>query len=210
MSSVDTLVTEFTQRAEKVGAVVSMVKSMSEAFAYTVDLCERKDACQLLLSGCGLPLSDAAGEMCEARTQPKVVAAPALAGEEREALAAACEAKGMTLISDGMRKHLAGIDIGFTVAEYGIAETGTIVQNSNSEELRLATMVSENHVAVLPVSRIRATSYDVEREFVNMVDASPSYMAFITGPSRTADIERVLALGVHGPLELHILLLEGE
>jgi L-lactate dehydrogenase complex protein LldG len=69
-------------------------------------------------------------------------------------------------------------------------------------------MIAENHVAILPKSRLRASTYEVEKDFVSMVDDSPSYMAFITGPSRTADIERVLAMGVHGPLELHILLLE--
>lgn len=207
MSSNEQLVTEFSERATKVGATVSEVKSLSEAFAYTMDLCSKKDACQLLLSGCGEGLSNGAQATCDAK-QDKVISAPALDDEAFAELAGLCEEGGFTLIKEGMRDHLAGIDIGVTVADYGVADSGTLVQQSSSEEVRLTTMIAENHVAILPKSRLRATTYEVEKDFVSMVDDSPSYMAFITGPSRTADIERVLAMGVHGPLELHILLLE--
>ena len=108
-----------------------------------------------------------------------------------------------------MRDRLAGIDIGFTTAEYGIADTGTLMVDCPSEELRLSTMVSEFHVCILPMSKIRANTYAVEKMMLTRMKKAPNYMAYITaGPSRTADIERVLTLGVHGPLELHILLLE--
>ncbi len=116
--------------------------------------------------------------------------------------------RGLTLVDSGLRDHLAGIDMGFTIVDYGIAETGTLVLNCPGEELRLATMISEVHVAVLPISKIRKSAYDLEPELTEMMKTSPDYTAFITGASRTADIERVLALGVHGPLELHILLME--
>ena len=111
-------------------------------------------------------------------------------------------------IDSGMRDHLAGIDIGVTYAEYGIAETGTLMIDCPSEELRLATMISEYHVCILPKSKIKKDSYAVEKMMLTRMKKTPNYMAYVTGASRTADIERVLALGVHGPLELHILLLE--
>jgi L-lactate dehydrogenase complex protein LldG len=197
----------FRTAAEKVSAIVSEVKTMDEVLAYTVDLCERKEACQLLVSGCEAPLSDAAGDLCDQKQQ-KVMAAPLLSEEQTRALATLCEQRGISFVREGLRKHLSGIDIGLTMVDFGIAETGTLVIDSSSEEVRLATMISEVHVAVLPKKRIRAEAFEIEADLRQLMGTAPNYAAFITGASRTADIERVLALGVHGPLELHILLLE--
>ena len=207
MDNTQILAQTFTAAAEKVSAVVSRVSTLAQAYDYAVDLCARKEACQLLVSGCQEPLSTPADALCRHK-QKKVIAAPLLTTDDAAQLKALCRARGIDFVREGLRDHLAGIDIGFTVADYGIAETGTLVMDSSSEELRLATMVSEVHVAVLPVDRLRATSLDLEAELTPAMGAAPNYCAFITGASRTADIERVLALGVHGPLELHILLME--
>lgn len=197
----------FKTKAELVSAVVTPVKTLQEAFQYVVDICEKKEACQLLASGCEAPLSDTAQALCETK-QDKVIAAPGLNKKQFKELEALCKGKGFVLIQDGLRGHLGGVDIGLTIVDHGIAETGTLVLDSVSEETRLATMVCEIHCAVLPLSRLKETSYDLEEYLLKSFTNTPGYMAFITGASRTADIERVLALGVHGPLELHILLWE--
>ena len=199
---------KFRKKAELVSAIVSEVDSMAQAIAYTVDLCTQKEACQLLMSGCEESLSDKGKDLCELKQFGKIIAAPALNDADLAELVKQASGRGISVIKDGMRGHLAGIDIGFTVADYGIGETGSLVIDSSSEELRLATMVSEIHVAVIPKSRIRATTEDMYDELKAFQSRKPNYLAFVTGASRTADIERVLALGVHGPLELHILILE--
>ena len=199
---------KFRKKAELVSAIVSEVDSMAQAIAYTVDLCTQKEACQLLMSGCEESLSDKGRDLCELKQFGKIIAAPALNDADLAELVKQASGRGISVIKDGMRSHLAGIDIGFTVADYGIGETGSLVIDSSSEELRLATMVSEIHVAVIPKSRIRATTEDLYDELKGFQSRKPKYLAFVTGASRTADIERVLALGVHGPLELHILILE--
>ena len=199
---------KFRKKAELVSAIVSEVDSMAQAIAYTVDLCSQKEACQLLMSGCEESLSDKGKDLCELKQFGKIIAAPALNDADLAELVKQAAGRGISVIKDGMRGHLAGIDIGFTVADYGIGETGSLVIDSSSEELRLATMVSEIHVAVIPKSRIRATTEDMYDELKAFQSRKPNYLAFVTGASRTADIERVLALGVHGPLELHILILE--
>ncbi len=196
----------FTDKAGLASAVVTEISSMDEAYKYTMDLCGKKEACKLLVSGCEQNLSNKAEQFCATKTG-KTIVAPALTDKESAALEKECEENGFALIKDSVRNHLGGIDIAFSYADRGISETGTIVLNCPSEELRLATMISEVHVAVLPKSQIVDNSYDLESWMEgNMMEGN--YTAFITGPSRTADIERVLAIGVHGPLELHILLLE--
>jgi L-lactate dehydrogenase complex protein LldG len=197
----------FREKAEAVSAVVRTVASAAEAFAYAVDLCDRKEACQLLVSGCSEALSAPAEALCGMKQQ-KIIAAPELTPPDRELLDRLSTARGIRLTDRPLREHLAGIDIGLTYADFGIAETGTLVIDSSGEEKRLATMISEIHIAVLPRSRLRRSSYDLEADLGRLMGQVPNYTAFITGASRTADIERVLALGVHGPLELHILIQE--
>ena len=207
MPPLEEMVTLFRTKAELVSATVSEIETPVQALEYTVDLCDRKEACQLLVSGCDTPLSPKAEELCDTKQQ-KIIAAPALANGLAGNLQKLCDEKGIGLITEDLRAHLAGIDIGLTFVDYGIADTGTLVLDSSNEDLRLATMISEVHIGVLSKSRLRPDAFAIEKELQQNMRSTPNYTAFITGASRTADIERVLALGVHGPLELHILLLE--
>ena len=202
-----TLVETFTARAEEVSAVVRPVASLDAALDYVVDLCAAKEACQWLLAGCEAPLSDSADNLC-ATVAAKTMAAPGFSGELRSRLDERCRDKGIGLTDRSLREHLGGIDVGLTLAEAGIADTGTLVIDSSSEEIRLATMISEVHVAILAADKIVSTADDLAASLGEALARPGNFTAFITGASRTADIERVLAIGVHGPLALHILILE--
>ncbi len=207
MPSKEAQYTQFVEKAKLVSAIITEITSEEEALKYVINLCDKKEACQLLVSGCEADLSEKAETLCDLK-QKKVIAAPGLKKDLYEKLARKAKKAGFDCINSGMRDHLAGVDIGFTFADYGIADTGTLMIDCPSEELRLATMVSEFHVCVLPKNKIRANTYAVEKMMLTRMKKAPNYMAYVTGASRTADIERVLTMGVHGPLELHILILE--
>lgn len=197
----------FVKMARVAAAVVTDVGTFQEAINYTLNLCGSRGACRLKVSGCEEQLSPNAEGLCETK-QGKIIAAPHLSSAEFESLARQCGEHGFRCIASGMRSQLAGVDIGFTYADIGIAETGTLVLNCPGEELRLATMVCEYHVCLLAKSKIVKDGFAAEEDLRKFMNKTPNYTAFITGPSRTADIERVLTIGVHGPLELHILLVE--
>lgn len=208
MSNIDESAVElFKQKAAPFSIKIAEVKDMKEAIAYALDVCEKKDFCQLLLSGCDQQLSDKGEEHC-IRSEMKTIAAPGISEADFSQLEKLGVKKGFSVLRKGMRDHLAGIDVGFTTCNAAIAETATCVLECREEDLRIATMVCEIHVIALKKSQIVKTSYDVEEYLHTLMSKGQMYTAFISGPSRTADIERILALGVHGPLELHIALME--
>ncbi len=199
----------FRTKAELVSAKIESFPTVQEALVFAVEVCGKKEACTLLPAGCQSDLSPAAEALCDTKTS-KTIAAPDLPDSQREMLTAHCQSEGIQPIFKDMRNYLAGIDVAITWAQYGVAETGTLVINSTDEDLRLATMISEIHMVLLEEKHICKSASDIADELKAMMQDSGNYTAMITGASRTADIERVLALGVHGPLELYILLIEGE
>ncbi|HXI24291.1 MAG TPA: lactate utilization protein [Pyrinomonadaceae bacterium] len=99
-------------------------------------------------------------------------------------------------------------DMGITATQWAIAETGTLVLESERERHRLASLVPPVHVAIIEAGRIRRTMSEILQLIKNSEVGLSRTVTFITGPSRTSDIELTLAIGVHGPGELHVIVID--
>ncbi len=111
-----------------------------------------------------------------------------------------------------MRKHFTEADIGISGANLAIAESGTLVIISNEGNARLVTSLPPVHIALVTVEKFVQSLEQATILIRALITASSglkltSYISLITGPSRTTDIEKELILGVHGPQELHIIIL---
>jgi L-lactate dehydrogenase complex protein LldG len=106
--------------------------------------------------------------------------------------------------------ELFGYDVGLSTAQAAIAETGTLVLESESERHRLVSLVPPVHIAIVEASSIVLTLGEALAiaHGNGLRELSPT-ITFITGPSRTADIELTLAIGVHGPQELYVIVKDG-
>lgn len=128
-----------------------------------------------------------------------------------ESLAAANSGGESALLEDASAAGLFDSDLGVTGAQWGVAETGTLVLESDAERHRLASLVPSAHVALVEAQNVRQTLGEVLRAIGERGEAGLSRaITFITGPSRTSDIELTLAIGVHGPAELYVIIIEGE
>ncbi|AZU62677.1 LutC/YkgG family protein [Neobacillus mesonae] len=108
-----------------------------------------------------------------------------------------------------LRDLVSKVDMGITFAEMGLSETGTVVLWNGGGRGRLVSALPPVYVAILSESTIFPRLSDSVAAIHDQIsNGLPSCINFITGPSRTGDIEMELALGVHGPGKVHVILLK--
>ncbi len=106
---------------------------------------------------------------------------------------------GVELVSPyANKREIAACDVGITGVDTALAESGTLVLASSPAKPPMISLLPRIHLAILRPSALRADLRELLAEL-----ASEKHFVFISGPSRTTDIEKVLALGVHGPKELY-------
>ena len=149
--------------------------------------------------------------------QARAVVCAALAGRKAVAsnapFLAECGITSLPDVSTGfrdavsLRQACVAAQAGITSADYLLADTGTLVLLSTSDEARTISLLPPAHIAVAPVDRILTGLDELFTVLPHPAQRSSS-MVLITGPSRTGDIEMTLVRGVHGPGELIVVLVE--
>ncbi len=175
---------EFELRARNVAAEVFRVRTVVEACSVIANLAESVNAEKVVVANGSL--QQAAG------------------------IVSALKSAGVAVYSDPgeIREHVETADMGISSVEFGIAETGSVCQDAYAIEDRLVSSLPPMHVALLNSSNIVPGINDA----LDVISGSfaRGYMSFITGPSRTADIERVLTIGVHGPIRFVVVAVDEE
>ncbi|HIJ86694.1 MAG TPA: lactate utilization protein [Desulfuromonadales bacterium] len=113
--------------------------------------------------------------------------------------------KNAGLTFEVTRELSAQARFGISQMEWALADTGSLAQNSTAIEQRLVSSLPSIHIALAPTNGILP---DMPTLLSRVHPQECAYLAMITGPSRTADIERVLTIGVHGPDRLIIIFVD--
>jgi L-lactate dehydrogenase complex protein LldG len=170
---------QFKTRAEGVGAEVYRFDARSAALEFIIRFLQNEGVADI-------PPSYALWADC-----------PFLRGIDRQPL---MEIAGLKF--DVTRELAADARFGISQLEWALADTGTLVQDSTAIEQRLVSSLSSIHIALVPTAGLLP---DLATLLTRINPKESAYIAMITGPSRTADIERVLTIGVHGPERLIIV-----
>jgi len=126
---------------------------------------------------------------------------PFLRGLSRSQLAA--QIPGLTF--EVTRENAAAAKVGISQLDWAMVSTGSLIQDAAPVERRLASTLPNIHIAIVETNCLLA---DMPAVFSKIRPEQTNYISFITGPSRTADIERVLTIGVHGPEKLIVVFVD--
>jgi len=203
-----TLLAQVQQELDAAGGVVAHVHSAPEAVAYITHLAQQKDAHLVVRWQSELLEAlevDAALHQQGITVRTTALPPGTVAGESASTVA-------MTTQRLELRALLARADLGLSGVDYVIAETGTLVLMARAGQMRGVSLLPPVHVAIARTSQVIATLADCLL-LAQAAGADPqqyltSCISFVTGPSRTGDIELKLTIGVHGPGELHLLVLD--
>jgi L-lactate dehydrogenase complex protein LldG len=126
---------------------------------------------------------------------------------QRSAVVQALSEAGLSLVSTGELWPTRRADGGISAAKLGVAETGSVLLHSTSEDRRVELCV-DVHLVLLDAATLVPTLDAAFGALREIGARPPAYASLVSGPSRSADIERQITIGVHGPRVLHLLLLE--
>jgi len=125
------------------------------------------------------------------------------AGQIKEKLSQA----GFVVHTEDLLKTTEMDDIGITEVNWAIAELGTLVQVAPEVDNRLCSTLVPIHIALLKTTSI-VPELDDMLETLHQLPEIPGFVGFMTGPSRSSDIERILEIGVHGPEQALVIMID--
>lgn len=175
---------DFAENAQNASVEIKIVKSYKDAIADILKIAKATDA--KMIAGVG---ADECEELADVYVEVN---------------------KSFKVYTDkfDIVKNKNELDIGITLGEFGVGETGSICVDNYAYEARIASMLPLINIIFMPKNCIVNNMQDA---FDVLAKAFwKGYSGFVTGPSRTSDIERVLTLGVHGPSRVILFAIEDD
>lgn len=175
---------DFAENAQNASVEIKIVKSYKDAIADILKIAKATDA--KMIAGVG---ADECEELADVYVEVN---------------------KSFKVYTDkfDIVKNKNELDIGITLGEFGVGETGSICVDNYVYEARIASMLPLINIIFMPKNCIVNNMQDAFDVLAKVF--WKGYSGFVTGPSRTSDIERVLTLGVHGPSRVILFAIEDD
>lgn len=189
------LLNQLSNAASRQGWQVHRAASAEDVVSYVVDLARKKSAGLIVRSN-----------------HEVFKRLPLDAALRREGARVTTVAAGRATGQAQLREEMARADLGITGVDYAIAETGTCVLVPRQGVSRAVSLLPPLHVAIVEPHQVYESLDDLfalrRLAFLQARGDMGSYLSFISGPSRTGDIEQTIVTGVHGPVEVHMVIMD--